>query len=563
MKIILILVFFILYSVGFTQNLLSPIWKINTKNEEFSQFENTNSKKWPEVNLLLSWERQGYSWIDGNCLISNEFLVTEDVKELKLSLSLQCDIQEIYVNNNQVGGNISNLFWSDRGRISEFIIEKSDLKADSVNRITIKIANLSYTGGLSHNFCSINPIEYVAEFKVEFIFPNQDHVYTNSNNTSFKILTTSSENGEVSLVIKNDFHEVFLNETISVNKGIGEIKFDLTKYNLQPGFYECTAILSDGSFVGTAKWFAIQPEQIKCANETVAGFDTYWAEALTELNTIAPNFKMHKVDSLCSASRNGFVVEMQSLGNLTIRGYYFLPKTEGKHPVVLHLPGYSYGFDYLDGFINRKGNVAELALCVRGHGISADVFNPWEDQTLWSVNVCSKEKNVYRSVYMDCVRAIDFLLSRPEINNTKIGVAGGSQGGGLTLATAGLCNDNVAACAFFDPFLCDIRDQVNIRTIVKREFELFTQHKDNNCDVNQILHVQDYMDTKGFAPKIRCPVYFEASLFDDDCPVHCGFVAYNKIQSQKSYRVYPNDSHLGESGQYDNLFNEVVKLLNE
>jgi len=287
------------------------------------------------------------------------------------------------------------------------------------------------------------------------------------------------------------------------------------------------------------------------------------------LNTLAnyvqdnpkANFKVHKVDSLCSDNREGYVVEMQSLGNLTIRGYYFVPKTDGKHSVVMHLPGYSYGFEYLEGFRNRKGNTAEFALCVRGHGISKDVFDPWSEQTLWSVGACSKEENIYRSIYMDCVQAINFLNSRPEIDKSKIGVAGGSQGGGLAIATSALCNDKIAACAFFDPFLCDIKHQTDIRTMVKKEFVDFTKVNGNNCSIEQIFSVQEFNDTKNFAQKINCPVSFLASLFDDDCPVHCGFSAYNLIESEKSYKVYPNDSHLGESGQYDKLFNEVVELM--
>jgi len=260
------------------------------------------------------------------------------------------------------------------------------------------------------------------------------------------------------------------------------------------------------------------------------------------------------VDSLCSETRDGFVVEMQSTDDITLRGYYFVPRTPGKHPVVLHLPGYGYGFNHLDGFINRTGDMAELALCVRGHGISADKFNPWNDMTLWAYKICDEDKNVYRNMYLDCVRAVDFLLSRQEIDTTMIAVTGGSQGGGLAIATAGLCPGNIRVCAFFDPFPCDTRHHMEIRTMVRGELTSFTKYYDSSCTFEKVLEVQDYVDTKNFAAKITCPVYFVTSLFDDDVPPHMGFAAYNKIKSEKKFRIYPGDSHLAESNQYEELF---------
>ena len=560
-------VFFILASVSFicslvfSQNKLHPIWKITGNTTDSIEVSTIDSKNWKEINLLLSWERQGYSWQDEHCAIVNHFKVGENERGLKLQFSLQADVKAVYVNNHKVGGDIPNSFWSERGKETLINIPDSVLKRDDENQLLFLLANLSYTGGVSHNICALVSDLESTESKVELEFPTKDHVYLGDAAIRFVIRTQSQQSGQVELIINDDFHKNWVNDTFNVELGTKEIRVDASKYNLVPGFYECSAILDNGTYVGTAQWFAVNPEEIICTNKTIDGFDAYWQEALSELKEIVPNFKMHRVDSLCSTTREGYVVEMSSLGNLIIRGYYFVPKADGKYPVVLHLPGYGYGFEHLNGFINREGNVAELALCVRGHGISNDVFNPWPEMTLWAVNCCSKDSNVYRSIYMDCVRAVDFLLSRPEIDTTKIGVAGGSQGGGLTLATAGLCQNTIAACAIFDPFLCDTRDQMKIRTIVKRELESFTKYPENNCNLNQILNVQDYIDTKGFTGKIKCPIYFAASLFDDDCPVRCGFSAFNEISTVKSYEIFPSDSHLGESGQYDKLFYRLVEML--
>jgi cephalosporin-C deacetylase-like acetyl esterase len=429
------------------------------------------------------------------------------------------------------------------------------------NEITILITNLSYTGGLSHNFCSLQALNASSENAISISFPVKQHVFQSKDKRLLTIETRQAVNARVKLLINSDFHQTVFNEYIDMKPGASEYVFDLAPLHLAPGFYECVAISEGETYCGAVEWFAVDPEGIVCSAEKIPGFDDYWQAALKELETVEPDYHLEKIDSLCSASRDAYVVEMSSLNNLRIRGYYFVPKNEGKHPAILNVPGYGYGYQNLEEFTSRKDDIAELALCVRGHGISSDVFNPWDTIAFWAVGACDKNEYIYRAVYMDCVRAIDFLLSQPTIDKNKIGVLGGSQGGGLALATAGLCKNNIAACGIFDPWLCDIRHQAKIRTTINQEIDFFATYPSIDCDAEQTFAVLDFVDTKYFATDITCPVRFAASLFDDDCPVHNGFSAYNNIKTDKKYFVYPNDSHLAESGQYNDLYEMVKELL--
>lgn len=298
------------------------------------------------------------------------------------------------------------------------------------------------------------------------------------------------------------------------------------------------------------------------ANSEPAGFKAYWQQSLQELNSVLPDFKMVKNDSLSKGNRDAYIISFRSVGNIIIRGYYFIPKGKGKHAAILHLPGYGYGFDKLQHFLDSKEEVAELALCVRGHGISADVFNPGFDVPgIWGYKLYDKEEIAYRSIYLDCVRAVQFLCQREEIDTTRIGVMGGSQGGGLTLATAGLVPDKIKACAYFDPFPCDIRDQIRIRQICVQELQAYLKYYDNPCSFEKALEVQDFIDTKNFAASIRAKTLYATGLMDDDCPSRVGFAAYNMMSADKEYRVYPNDSHLAESKIYDDMFRFLKREL--
>ena len=60
----------------------------------------------------------------------------------------------------------------------------------------------------------------------------------------------------------------------------------------------------------------------------------------------------------------------------------------------------------------------------------------------------------YRRVYTDGVRAVEAVLTRPETDPDKLAVVGGSQGGGIAIAVAGL-EPRVKAAMPDVPFLCD------------------------------------------------------------------------------------------------------------
>lgn len=63
----------------------------------------------------------------------------------------------------------------------------------------------------------------------------------------------------------------------------------------------------------------------------------------------------------------------------------------------------------------------------------------------------------YKRVYMGCVRAVDFIYSLPEFDGKNLAVNGGSQGGALSIITAGLDN-RIKYLAAFYPALSDLRD---------------------------------------------------------------------------------------------------------
>ncbi|MGG5210605.1 acetylxylan esterase [Chryseobacterium sp. MIQD13] len=546
-KILVTLWFVLFFHMTAAQNLLPLEWKISFDRTVFSSVS-FDTGSWKDVNLLSSWERQGYFYQNGKCTLTNDFTVPEKylANDFILTTGLQCDIKAIYINKKLIAENLSNQFWGDRNKTFSFPVSASLLKKGK-NRIEIYASNLSYTGGVSHNSCVLTPKIINSKSRIEIEIPPANHIYTNDSKPLL-IKYHALKNGRIDLMVKNDFHKTVFKKSYAVKAKDSLLQLNLAKEITVPGFYECFATLKDEGYTGTVQWMGISPEKIKCETDTITGFKKFWDKALKDLQQVKPEFKVHREEKLSTAKKDGYIVEMKSIGGITVMGYYFVPKNATKTAAVLHLPGYGYGFENQDDFLKNEDNVIELALCVRGHGMSKEQFDAEKHGPgIWGYKLYSEEENAYRGIYMDCVRAVEFLLSRPEVDTTRIGVMGGSQGGGLALATAGLCKGKIAACAYFDPFPSDIRDFVELRQVCKTEIQNFLKYYKNEYTIEQAMHVQDLLNVKGFAYWISCPVYFATALFDDDCPAHVGFAAYNNIKSPKQYTVYPGEGHMCDS----------------
>lgn len=506
--------------------------------------ESRGAKMETDLSTLLSWERQGYFAGDGNCTLSSEFRVQNPGLRYSLKVRLQCDVKKLYINGRLLAENLEKQYWNGKDEYAEFLISDKILRK-GINSIKAECCNLGYTGGISHTLFSLSTVAGNNDEYVKIIIFSSDHV-CHKGKLSARIQTSSSVKSDIHLHIENDFHRMCLDTVLHINRNDSLSEINLNNICKYPGFYQITATLHGKGYSGDAQWIAVEPELVECNNLAPVLFADYWKKTLKELSSVAPFFRIHKVDSLCRKSfRDVYIAEMQSMGNITIRGYYFVPRTGGRHHAVLQVPGYGWGFENIDGMLNDNADRAELALCVRGHGISADVFNPgFGVPGIWGYKLYEKDSMAYRAIYMDCVRAVEFLCSRPEIDSTKIAVKGGSQGGGLALATAALCSDKIAACAYFDPFPCDIRHQIRIRTTCETELKNDLTYYGSPCSFSEVMDNQDFTDTHFFASWIKCPILYTAALLDDDCPVHGGFTTYNMIESPKKYSVFPNDGHI-------------------
>lgn len=508
---------------------------------------------WGSIEVGSPWSEQGLADYDGYGWYRLRFTLPANLsanrnfqkfQALVFTLGKLDDADQTWVNGMKVGqtGSFPNEFEGDWTTTREYLVPVSALRLGQENVIAIRLYDHDGDGGAYEGPYEIQVASLKNFIHIDFALgPEKNGIFTSGNSPPFSIRVQNETSyavvGELSWGIKTDEGELLNSHESSVTLEAGAKRSITSPFTpKKPGFYQvtCRYKTRDEGVVSVSKILGFNPEKIVSALTRKDDFDEFWNNTFSQLAKVEPHFKMTLQEEWKSETHDLYEVEMRSLGDVRVRGWYEKPRKQGLHPVELRVPGYTMNMTPT----HTSDPVAVFSFNVRGHGNSQDDV-PGLPEDYWLRGLDDKEGYYYQGAYADCVRAVDFLASRPEIDQTRIAISGASQGGGLSLVTAAL-DQRISFCAPDIPFLCDW--VVYFKTSDWPDMNQWIESKDSRT-WQTTLETLSYFDAMNMAGKIRCPVFLGLGLQDDVCPPATVFGLYNRLDGPKEHYVYPHAGH--------------------
>lgn len=293
--------------------------------------------------------------------------------------------------------------------------------------------------------------------------------------------------------------------------------------------------------------YGYKPELTKKAD-----FDSFWQKAVAELRCSPLEYSLEPLE---------YPVKQVKVSKITIKGYdnasinciYVTPANfSGKLPVMVHYHGYGFykGFVY-EAMPWLVQNFAVMFAGVRAQDGDCPDTTRYSNgcHTGWmALGIENPGEYYFKGVYLDCIRVLDFIMSREETDKERVCTYGESQGGALCLVAAAL-DKRVALSMPTYPAFADFENSLGLTSNYipfhpYSELLYYYRLNDPKCvGLSNALNTLSYFDVKNFAQEIKCHVCFGQGLNDNVITPESVFAVYNHINSEKEIHIYPCFGH--------------------
>lgn len=293
----------------------------------------------------------------------------------------------------------------------------------------------------------------------------------------------------------------------------------------------------------------------------------FWENGLAEVGKIDPAVELIQ-DSFQAPGTECLNMYFNGVGGARIHAKLLRPlNAKIPHPAVLVFHGYAGSSgDWTDHLALATLGFTIAALDCRGQGgLSEDVGgvrgNTLRGQIIRGLDD-SPEKLLFRQIFLDTVQLARIVMSMPEVDPSRVGATGRSQGGGLTLACSSLVPEIKLVAPVF-PFLSDYQRVWEMDQAKNAYFEIqdyFRTFDPLHQREKEIFVRLGYIDVQHLVHLIKGRVMMTVGLMDTICPPSTQFASYNKILAKKELRIYPDFGHETLPGLSDATFQFMSTL---
>ena len=393
---------------------------------------------------------------------------------------------------------------------------------------------------------------------------HQDWTYKTGEKATFTVSVLKSgtqlDNVSIDLAAGPEMYQDVKRQTVLKD---GTMKLSGTMK--QPGFYrvDVTAHVGGKDYKG-ACGAAFSPDRLQPSTLLPKDFSDFWQDAIREARQTPLEPTKRLLPERCTKDVNVYEVSFYNIrwGSRTY-GILCVPVKEGKYPALLRVPGAGvrpYGGDI---YTASQGAIT-LEIGIHGIPVTMEqgVYDDLHNGALsgyWEFGMDDRDKSYYKHVIIGCIRALDYIEEYTPWNGKECGVTGSSQGGFLSLATAGLDK----RITFYAPVHAALCDHTNsLKGIACGWPHYFYSNKGKGMEKQ--IETSRYYDGVNFAWLItdKQHGWFSFGYNDDVVPPTTAWATYNTVTGPKEISPYQATWHFWFQEQWDEWENWLLKQMN-
>jgi cephalosporin-C deacetylase len=280
---------------------------------------------------------------------------------------------------------------------------------------------------------------------------------------------------------------------------------------------------------------------------TIPGdFEQYWQRLRDELASYPARPEMEAIPLRSTDFATLYGVRLTSSGPYRLFGYLSIPTGDGPFPAIYYAPKYQSVLEIIpQGTANlQRSRYITFALASRGQR-NADTPYAAMFPGLLTDGITDAATYIFRGIAADSVRGLEFLLTRPELDTTRVVVVGND----LALLTAalhpGATHVVTAPALFYDTMALAQKTTAYPLEEINDYLRAFPEQAE------AVQKTLAYYDLRAFAPRIRATTLLMAgapgSLLASQ--------ALSPLSQRLSGRVTVHDSE--QSSYKDGLYVET------